>query len=137
MKNLASAVLFLTTTFLAAPSFAGSIIVHPGNTSTLSTEEIARAFLGKIKEFPSGETVVPVALAEGDASTAKFVADVLKKSPSQLKSYWAKLVFTGQGEPPVVIASEQELIAKVAANPGMIGYVSDAAPQGVKVIASF
>lgn len=137
MNRFVFIVLFLMTTTLSIKAQALSIVVHPSNSDSLSKEQIARIFLGKLKEFPSGETAIPITLSESDSSTQKFVRDVLKKSPAQLKSYWARLVFTGQGEPPEAVTSDQDVISKVAANPGMIGFVSDAAPAGVKVIATF
>lgn len=129
--------LLVAVSLLSAQANAGSIVVHPSNNDTLSKDQVARIFLGKLKEFPSGETASPVSLAENTDVTQKFVSDILKKSPAQLKSYWAKLIFTGQGEPPVMLSSEDELIKKVASTPGMIGFVSSDAPPGVKVVATF
>lgn len=129
--------LLVAVSLLSAQANAGSIVVHPSNNDTLSKDQVARIFLGKLKEFPSGETASPISLAENTDVTQKFVSDILKKSPAQLKSYWAKLIFTGQGEPPVMLSSEDELIKKVASTPGMIGFVSSDAPPGVKVVATF
>ena len=63
---------------------------------------------------------------------------MLNKSGSQLKSYWSKLVFTGKGTPPKVVANDAEVISLISANPNLIGYIDAAAVTGtVKVIAKF
>ncbi len=68
----------------------------------------------------------------------EFAKKVLGKSSSQLKAYWAKLVFTGKGTPPKQINSDAEMIKLVAANPNLIGFVNAASvDDSVKVAATF
>jgi len=63
---------------------------------------------------------------------------VLKKSASQLKAYWSKLLFTGKGTPPKEIGSDAEMVSLVASNPNMIGFVDAAAVNdSVKVVTRF
>ena len=76
-------------------------------------------------------------MGEENEVTLNFVDSVLNKTPAQLKSYWARLIFTGQGEPPVAVDSEQQLLEMVASDPNAIGFVSDKSPGGVKVVAEF
>ena len=57
---------------------------------------------------------------------------------SQLKAYWSKLVFSGQGQPPKVVESSAEILTLVAANPNMIGFVDAAeVTPNVKVVGKF
>lgn len=112
-----------------------AVIVHPSNANTLTVDQVSKIFLGRDKTFPDGSQAVPAALADGSAATAAFNTTVLKKSASQLKSYWSKLVFTGKGTPPKEVASDAELIKLIAANPNLIGYVDAAAVDAsVKVV---
>lgn len=122
---------------LSFGSQALSVIVHPSNTAVLTKSDIADIFLGKKLEFENGETIKPVSLGEENEVTLNFVDSVLNKTPAQLKSYWARLIFTGQGEPPVAVDSEQQLLEMVASDPNAIGFVSDKSPGGVKVVAEF
>lgn len=139
MKFLISVCLSLL--LLIAPLSANAaiaVIVHPSNSAALDNNTISRVFLGKLKSFPGGGQAVPVNLAESDPTTTAFNKSVLKKSGSQLKAYWSKLVFTGKGTPPKVIDSSAEMIKLVGSNPNLIGYVDASQVDGsVKVIATF
>lgn len=112
-----------------------AVIVHPSNANALTVEQVSKIFLGRDKTFPDGSQAVPAALADGNAATEAFNSSVLKKSASQLKSYWSKLVFTGKGTPPKEFGSDAELIQLIGSNPNLIGYVDAAAVDAsVKVV---
>jgi ABC-type phosphate transport system substrate-binding protein len=134
MKKL---VTIMIATAFSINAYAGSVIVHPSNADALDDSTISKMFLGKKKSFPSGGKVEPVNMAEGSAETKEFNSKVLNKSASQLKAYWSKLVFTGKGSPPTTVASDAEMIAKVAANPNMIGFIGGSGDGSVKVIKTY
>jgi hypothetical protein len=48
------------------------------------------------------------------------------KSATELKKIWMKMQLSGDGKAPTALASEDEMIAKIASTPGAIGYVSQA-----------
>lgn len=115
-----------------------AVVVHPSNTAKIDQSSLSRLFLGKMKSFPGGGQAVPLNQAEGSAVTDEFNKKVLKKSGSQLKAYWSKLVFTGKGTPPKAIASDAEVIKLISSNPNMIGYVSpEAVTADVKLVSKF
>ena len=115
-----------------------AVVVHPSNAASLDQASLSRIFLGKMKSFPGGGQAVPLNQSEGNAATAEFNNKVLKKSASQLKAYWSKLVFTGKGTPPKALSSDSEVINLVSSNPNVIGYVDASAVTGaVKVVAKF
>lgn len=126
-----------TLAVLSLNAHAGSVIVHPSNAAALDNGAIKKIFLGKSKSFPGGGSAVPVSLAEGTAGTTAFNKGIISKSASQLKSYWAKLVFTGKATPPKTVDNDAEMIALISANPNMIGYIEGAGDGSVKVISSF
>ncbi|WP_088329545.1 phosphate ABC transporter substrate-binding protein [Lacimicrobium sp. SS2-24] len=125
--------------FLSFSVFAEiAVIVHPSNTDTLSQEEIQRVFLAKTKTFPSGEQAVPIDFDDSVAVKNDFIGQVLNRNSSQIKAYWAKLVFTGKAQPPKTVASDDEMLKLIAANPNMIGYIdaSKVSPD-VRVVGTF
>lgn len=112
-----------------------AIIVHPSNAAALNADVVSKLFLGREKSFPGGATAVPLSLAEGSAAAGEFNDKVLKKSFSQLKAYWSKLLFTGKGTPPKEVTSDAEMLQLVANNPNMIGYVdAKSVDSTVKVV---
>ena len=99
------------------------IVTATDNVEQLNLDDVARIFLGKVTRFPGGEEVVPLNLDPEDPSYEEFARLVLKKTPSQLKAYWAKRVFTGKGKPPRTISSVEELLTLVASDKRYLSYV--------------
>lgn len=129
---------------MALLMFSGSclsevaIVVHPSNTADLSTADISRIYLGKLKSFPGGGSAIALDMQEGTPERDAFVKQILNKSESQLKAYWSKLVFSGQGQPPKIIDDSSEIIKLVSSNPNMIGFVNaSAVDANVRVISTF
>ncbi len=133
--KLCVAMLSLVTLFAQAEI---AIVVHPSNAAAVDNAALSRIFLGKLKTFSGGGQALPINQSESNPATEEFNSKVLKKSGSQLKAYWSKLVFTGKGTPPKAVASDAEVINLVSSNPNLIGYVDAGAVTGaVKVVAKF
>lgn len=133
--KLCVAMLSLVTLFAQAEI---AIVVHPSNAAAVDSAALSRIFLGKLKTFSGGGQALPINQSESNPATEEFNSKVLKKSGSQLKAYWSKLVFTGKGTPPKAVASDAEVISLVSSNPNLIGYVDAGAVTGaVKVVAKF
>lgn len=136
MKKLISGLLFCLATVTAQAEIA--VVVNPGVSDTLDASTISKIFLGKSKRFPSGASATPVNQNEGNAIVDQFNQQVLKRNSSQVKAYWSKLLFTGKGKPPVQLASDADVLQKVASDASAIGYVDAASVNDtVKVIAKF
>jgi hypothetical protein len=114
-----------------------AVIVHPSNTSTLTEAQIKNLFLGKSKSFSNNDIAVPICLDESTEAGAAFIHDFLKKSDSQWNAYWAQLTFTGGAVPPKKVTTA-EMIALVAKNPSLIGFVDEKdVTSAIKVIYTF
>lgn len=115
-----------------------AVIAHPSNTNPLDQTAISKIFLGKVKSYPDGGTIIAINQLEGSPVRAAFDESVLGKSSSQIKSYWSKLMFTGKGTPPQEVQSDAEVKQLVAANPSIIGYVdASLVDDSVKVLLKF
>ena len=99
------------------------VIVHASNTVTLTQAYIKRLFLGKIVYFPGGKAAIPINVQSGTDLRSTFERTILNKSSAQVRSYWAKRVFTGKGGPPKE-AHLNEIVQMIANNPRMIGYTT-------------
>ena len=127
----------ISTIFFAAHANADiAIVVHPDNPlSTATKEEVSKLFLAKTKMFANGKQINLVDLEEGDEIRDKFYQAVTDKTPSQVKAYWSRLIFTGKGQPPRVVLDSDEVVSAVAADANTIGYLdSDSVNSSVKVI---
>ncbi|MER2492472.1 phosphate ABC transporter substrate-binding protein [Catenovulum sediminis] len=136
MKQLI-AILILLSCFCSRLYADIVVIVHPKNTAILDVFDIRQLFLGKAKSYPNGIKAIPVNLTSGHAREI-FNKQVLQKSNSQLKAYWAKLVFTGRGVPPAELDNDQAVINMVLRNQDAIGYIDQRSlTSEVRVIAEF
>jgi ABC-type phosphate transport system substrate-binding protein len=126
---------------IASPSTASDagfiVIVHPDNPVTSVDSDFLRgAFLKKTTHWRHGPPIRPIGLAGDLRAHDRFTHDVLKKTPAQLRAYWAQRIFSGTDVPPLAADSPVSVIAYVIANPGTVGYLpSDVAPGGAKVVS--
>lgn len=101
-----------------------AVIVNPKNAAAkISAEQLNSIFMGKNKALPEFGSITAINQSEGKAIRDEFLAKITGKSDAQLKAYWAKVVFTGIGEPLKEVASDADVKRLVAANPNMIGYI--------------
>lgn len=132
-------ILWITLAMMAAASPAGlqgavKVVVHPQVTSAITAEMVTAAFTGKLTKWPEGSAVRLAVLAGGPVHE-EAVKAFTDKNVSQFDNFWKRLVFTGQGAMPKSFASEEELLAYVAATPGAVGYIGAGTPaDGVRVV---
>ncbi len=118
------------------PGPAFVVIVHPANNVTALDRDFVRdAFLKKVATWRNDETIRPVDLHRRLPLRARFTRELLQKTPTQLRSYWNRLIFSGKGVPPPELASEEAVVSYVLSNRGAVGYVSPTTnPRGAKVV---
>ena len=134
LLKLGVGLLFLLLNSAAAADIA--LVTHPANPlSTLDVADARRLFLKQTSEFPDGNHATVAMLSKQCDVRRAFVTQVLNMSSSQLKTYWAKYVFTGQNRPPQEFTSEAAMRQWVAATPGALGYLHvSEADDSVKVL---
>jgi ABC-type phosphate transport system substrate-binding protein len=131
---------FAATLLLALGSVTAAadvvVVVSPRNPlSSMTRRQVADIFLGKSQRFPDGRLAVPFDQAAGSAVQTQFYLLVDGKRAAEIKAYWAKMIFTGRGQPPQVIADDRQMKQAVAKSPDAIGYVDRQAVDGsVKVL---
>jgi ABC-type phosphate transport system substrate-binding protein len=91
--------------------------------TTLSRNQVADIFLGKSTRFPDGSAAVPIDQLESSAVRDEFYFKFADKSPAQIKAYWAKIIFTGRGQPPREVSGGLNERKLVADTPNAIGYI--------------
>ena len=81
-----------------------------------------------------GTTVKLFCFKDENGATVQFFT-AMGKSFNDTKKIWIRMKLTGNGEPPSAVASDEEMIAKVEATPGAIGFVAaDKVSGKVKVL---
>jgi ABC-type phosphate transport system substrate-binding protein len=99
------------------------VIMNQKNSDiVLNKSDISKIFLGKKKKFPNNQLAMPIDLMDAEIKN-NFYFNISNKSESQLKSYWARMIFTGKQSPPDIIDNANDVIDLVSNNPNVIGYV--------------
>lgn len=137
MKNFIRMSLLAAVAGLSSLAHAGlAVVAHPSvAVSALSAEQVSQIYMGRATSLPGGAAVTPIDMPEGSPLRVQFASRVLGKNEQQLRSYWSRMIFTGKGQPPRSVASQDDVLRMVAATPGAIGYVdSKAVTPKVKVL---
>lgn len=107
------------------------VIVSAKSTLAPTLEQVCQVYLGKTK-MPT-----PVTLVEKNATRDEFYSKACHKDPAQVRSIWAKLLFTGTGTSPKEVDSGGDMKKFVAADPSSIGYIDKKdLDSSVKAIAT-
>lgn len=105
--------------------------------TSMSKEEIYRIYLGKTKYLSNGAKVIPVDQRSGSAVRERFYSEIANKTESEMKSYWSRVIFTGQGYPPIQESDDSAVLDTVAKNSNCLGYIDRSAlNDSVKVVYS-
>jgi hypothetical protein len=105
--------------------------------NTLTRQEAVAYFTGRTTTLPNGEPVQPLDLPLADPARETFYRLLTGMSVTQINSYWARLVFSGQIQPPRVVASEAAMADALRNNPNAVGYLvnrADEAPLRVVLV---
>ncbi|WP_231552616.1 type 2 periplasmic-binding domain-containing protein [Alcanivorax nanhaiticus] len=135
-KGLLASFLIMAGTLFSSLVVAGPVVVVSQESAidSLSQNQVRQIFNGQLRRV-SGISVKPLDLPNGSASRDAFYQQVTGKSAEQMKSYWARMIFTGRGMPPREVSSERELGMLVGSDPGFIGYVEESrVPAGLRLV---
>ena len=103
--------------------------------TVLSKAQVTDIFLGRVSRFPNGTQAIPLDQADGSPARDEFYAKYAGKSPAQVKSLWAKIIFTGRGQPPKAVSNDIDIKRQIAGDPRIIGYIERSAlDSSVKVL---
>jgi ABC-type phosphate transport system substrate-binding protein len=95
--------------------------------TALRADQVADIFLGQVNHFPDGGEAIAIDQRVGMPLRDEFYAKVAAKSAPLLKAHWAKMIFTGRGQPPKEAADSWAIRKLVAANRALIGYIDKSA----------
>jgi ABC-type phosphate transport system substrate-binding protein len=136
-RALAALLLTLAAGPALAQEAAYKVIVNAENPVTaMKREQIATLFLNRKAAWAHGAMGEPVDQSMTAKLREAFSLEVLGQPLLAVQNYWRRRLIEQREAPPMVKASDDEVIAHVAKNAGGIGYVAAAAtlPAGVKAV---
>jgi ABC-type phosphate transport system substrate-binding protein len=95
----------------------------------LAQKDVLALYTGRSRTLPGGEVATPIDQQRDGAVRAEFYQALTGMDIARINSYWARLHFTGQVQPPQAVGDDGAVIQRLRADPGAIGYVASE-PQG-------
>jgi len=106
------------------------IIVNPNNKSdNLSLNQARAIFSLRARKWPDGSRITVLVLQDHNPTHVEFLQGTLKILPHQLRRHWDRYIYSGTGQGPVVVKTQQQMIEMVNKIPGAIGYVEKGVPH--------
>jgi ABC-type phosphate transport system substrate-binding protein len=86
----------------------------------ISHSEAINIFMGRYRRFSDGSKAIPI---DNDSIKNMFYMQLVNKSPSEIKAYWATLIFSGRTQPPKSMEDTSKVINTVKQEPQAIAYI--------------
>jgi hypothetical protein len=130
MKQARHVWALLTMTVMAGgPARAAEVVANPSYSDASIARPLLRGVFGmRVRAWPDGTPVRVFVLEDHNPVHQEFTKSVLQMYPYQLRQNWDRLLYSGTGQQPVTVGSEDELLRRVAETPGAIGYLRQAPP---------
>jgi len=116
----------LLLSLILPPGVAGAVDVIANKSVAVDSLSLAsaRAIFGMRQvKWPDGTPIRVFVLPDDHVLHGAVCKERLNIFPYQLRQSWDRLVYSGMAQAPSEAMSEEELLNKVAATPGAIGYV--------------
>jgi ABC-type phosphate transport system substrate-binding protein len=109
----------------AAGDSGVALVVNATNSvSELSSDEVARLFLKKVRTWPDGRMAAPVDQSSTSPVRAQFGKEILRLTLGQQKEYWMAQTLSGRELPPRALEGDAAVLDFVGTQTGAIAYVS-------------
>ena len=126
------ALLMLAT--LHAPAQVVVIANRSVPESSLTPAQVLDIYLLNARTWSDGQVVSLMCLRENELVEKKFFG-ILRRTPLEMRKVWLRAQLSGQARPPEMITTEEDMVHRVAATPGAIGFVTREKVQGnVKIL---
>ncbi|SFN07796.1 hypothetical protein [Nitrosomonas communis] len=100
------------------------VVVHPSIAIRDISRNSLRAIFGmRLRAWQDGSPIRVFVLPDEEPLHQLFAKVKLNIFPYQLRSAWDRLIFSGTGQAPFLVSSEEEMRVRVATTPGAIGYL--------------
>lgn len=113
---------------LATPEPIYVVVSARSSVQNLTQKELLALYTGRSRTLVSGTSATPLDQQRDGPARADFYQALTGMDIARINSYWARLHFTGQVQPPQTVADDRAMIQHVLADPSAIGYLTHA-PQ--------
>ncbi|RZI65811.1 MAG: hypothetical protein EOP13_31365 [Pseudomonas sp.] len=100
------------------------VVSTQSSVRSLSQKEVLALYTGRARALPDGEVAMPLDQPRDSATRAEFYQMLTGMDIARINSYWARLHFTGQLQPPPAVGDDAAVIQRLRGDPNAIGYVT-------------
>ncbi len=123
--------IFLISLFLAGMIFSNSLaqekdiifITNKHVTDSLSLEDIKLIYLGEKTKWVNGEDII-CSILKDEKTYYHFLDKIIKMKSAKYNRYWKTQLFTGKGNIPKFLKTNEKMINFIFKNTGSIGFIS-------------
>jgi len=117
----------------AAPGKKPFIVVNKSSPQdSISLGSLRTVFGMRLRTWPNGTPIKVLVLPDNKQLHIEFCKQVLGIFPHQLRWAWDRLVYSGTGQAPEQVSTEEQMLEALERTPGAIGYLTHV-PAGAKV----
>lgn len=100
------------------------VIAHPSMAGQTVDKSSVRSIFGmRSRNWPSGAKITVFVLDDDHPTHVRFTKDILRTFPHNLRRIWDRRVFSGVGQAPTDLETEDDMVNEIATSTGAIGYV--------------
>ncbi len=111
------------------------VVNHQVSQDSISKHGLSAIFKMRLNKWKDGSPITVFVLADDEPLHKSFCKEVLNVFPHQMRRIWDRLVFSGSGQAPITLESENEMLQMLISTPGAIGYLkSSSIKKGVKAL---
>jgi len=106
------------------PAHPPQVILNNPIFPEISEQFLREVFSGKMRHWPDGKLIKVVVLKSDSPLHQAFIQLRLRMFPYQVQRLWNKRIYSGRGDPPIVVNDINAMRAMVLNTPGAIGYLT-------------
>ncbi|MET0067947.1 MAG: substrate-binding domain-containing protein [Candidatus Thiodiazotropha sp.] len=92
---------------------------------SISKNTLRSIFSMRMTQWPDGTPIRVFVMGDKSALHMDFAKQMLGVFPHQLRRAWNRQIYSGMGQAPIKVETEQEMLEQIATTPGAIGYLSE------------
>ncbi|WP_374090202.1 substrate-binding domain-containing protein [Methylomicrobium lacus] len=101
------------------------VVVNSANPQrNISRTGLNAIFNMRLRHWNDESPITVYVLQDEDPLHKTFCKQKLLVFPQQIRNGWNRLVFSGTGQAPLAIATQEEMAKRISETPGAIGYLS-------------
>jgi ABC-type phosphate transport system substrate-binding protein len=102
------------------------LVINPDvDQVSLSRNTLRSIFSMRKTQWPDGSPIHVFVMGDKNDLHRRFTKQLLGLFPHQLRRAWNRQIYSGMGQAPIKVETEQEMREQVANTPGAIGYLSE------------